>query len=121
MRSYLPAVIWAVLILAVSSIPDLSAPGLGFSVTDKIAHFVEYFILGFLTARAISTFVMEPLKIFWISSTITSGFGILDELHQLLIPGRTTEGLDMAADILGSVLAAALFAGIVQRKSLEVR
>jgi VanZ family protein len=55
------------------------------------------------------------------SSAITSGYGILDELHQLLIPGRTAEGLDMIADILGSILAAALFARKLRRQSIRVR
>lgn len=116
-KSYLPAIVWAVLILTVSSIPDLSTPGLGFTMTDKIVHFAEYFILGLLTAKTVSTFNKEPLKIFWLSSALTSGFGILDELHQLLIPGRTTEGLDMVADILGSILAAGLFVRLLQRHS----
>ncbi len=120
-KSYLPAIVWAVLILAVSSIPGLSTPGLGFPMADKIVHFAEYFILGYLTARAISSFNKEPLKIFWMSSAITSGYGILDELHQLLIPGRTAEGLDMIADILGSILAAALFARKLRRQSIRVR
>ena len=120
-KSYLPAIVWAVLILAVSSIPGLSTPGLGFSMADKIVHFAEYFILGYLTARAISAFNKEPLKIFWMSSAITSGYGILDEFHQLLIPGRTAEGLDMIADILGSILAAALFARKLRRQSIRVR
>lgn len=120
-KSYLPAIVWAVLILAVSSIPGLSTPSLGFSMADKTVHFTEYFILGYLTARAISSFIKEPLKIFWISSAITSAYGILDEFHQLLIPGRTTEGLDMIADILGSIIAAALFAGKLRRRSIRVR
>lgn len=116
-RSYVPAIIWAVLILIVSSIPGLSPPGLGFTIADKIVHFAEYFILGLLTARAVSTFYKEPLRIFWLSSALTSGYGILDELHQLLVPGRTTEGLDMVADILGSILAAALYVRLFRRQS----
>jgi VanZ family protein len=120
-KSCLPAIVWAVLILVVSSIPDLSTPGLGFTMTDKIGHFAEYFILGFLTARAVSIFNKRPLSIFWISSALASGYGILDEFHQLLIPGRTTEGLDMTANILGSILAAAIFARIFQRRSAGKR
>lgn len=120
-KFYLPAIVWAVLILAISSIPDLSTPSLGFSMADKIVHIAEYFILGYLTARAISSFNKEPLKIFWMSSVITSAYGILDEFHQLLIPGRTAEGLDMIADILGSILAAALFARKLRRQSIRVR
>ena len=114
-KSYLPAIVWAVLIMAVSSIPNLSTPGLGFSMMDKIVHFAEYFILGLFAAKAVSAFVNKPLRVFWISSAMASGYGILDEFHQLLIPGRTTEGLDMVADILGSILAAALFARRLQR------
>jgi VanZ family protein len=119
-KSYVAAIIWAVLILIVSSIPGLSPPGLGFTIADKIVHFAEYFILGLLTARAVSTFYKEPIKILWLSSALTSAYGILDELHQLLVPGRTTEGLDMVADILGSILAVALYVILLRRQSPRV-
>ena len=102
--------------MIVSSIPNLSSPAVSFGFTDKIAHFIEYFILGLLTAYAISEFVKKPWWIFLISASLAALYGVLDEFHQLLIPGRSMEGWDMAADFLGSILASALYVRYLQRK-----
>jgi len=114
---YLPVVIWAALIIIVSSIPDLSTPRFGSGVLDKAAHFIEYFILGLLTARAVGGFTPKLWSIFWISSIFAALFGILDETHQLLVPGRSMDGLDIAADVLGSILASAIFVRYIRNRS----
>ena len=116
-KYYLPAVIWAVLIMIVSSIPDVSTSAVGFTWIDKIAHFCEYFILGFLTAYAVSGFSRKTWSIFLISVLMTAVYGVLDEFHQLFVPGRFMEGWDMVADFLGSILAVTLFVRFLQRKA----
>jgi len=115
-KYYLPAIVWAVLITIVSSIPNLSTPRLGITFVDKLAHFLEYAVLGFLTARAVRGFRDDPWSIFWISSAIAALFGVLDETHQLFVPGRSMEFLDMTADILGSVLASAIYVRYFQKR-----
>ncbi len=112
---YLPALAWAVAITIVSSIPYLSTPNAKFGYVDKIAHFCEYFILGLLTAHAVRGFRV-PLRIFAVSAALASLYGVLDELHQLIVPGRSVEAWDMIADVLGAVLASALYVSRYQRR-----
>ncbi len=117
MKYYLPALLWAAVIFAVSSIPDLSAPELGIKFGDKIIHFFEYFILGFLTAYAVSKQTERIWMVFIISAAVSGVYGILDEIHQLFVPGRSTEGFDMLADVLGSILAAAIYVWWMEKRS----
>jgi len=105
-----PATAWAILILIVSSIPNLSTPSLGFTFADKVAHFVEYLILGLLVAVA---FHREGRSKPLVTAIIVCcAFGILDELHQALVPGRTADIFDILADFLGSVAGTYLCAWI---------
>ena len=116
LKIFAPAVIWGLAILAASSIPFITPPSIGFKIEDKMAHFVEYFILGFLLARGFSRHGWGKGKAFLASAGISGVYGILDELYQLLIPGRQTDGLDMLADLAGSFCAAGIYI-IAVRKS----
>ena len=79
-RIWLPVLVWAAVIFAFSSIPNL-ATGLGGwdLVLRKLAHAAEYAILGALLVRATGR------------SWLALGLGILysasDELHQTFVPG----------------------------------
>lgn len=115
-KKLLPAVLWAIIITIVSSIPNLSTKGFRFTMIDKVAHFSEYFILGLFTARAAGSGFGKPSKVFWVSMILVAVYGILDELHQLFIPGRSTEVLDMTADVLGALAASAIYVRFIWKK-----
>jgi len=68
--------------------------------TDKIAHFSVYAILGYLVARALS----EPRTRWALLSAVVAMyvFGMLDEVHQMWVPGREASVWDWAADCLGA-------------------
>ena len=107
-RWKIPVIAWACTILFLTSMPHLEIENVDFDASDKLAHFAVYFIFGYLTIRMF----MQGYDLRWrsalIRSTITGiVFAAFDEAHQLLIPGRSAEILDAAADILG-VLAAQL-------------
>jgi VanZ family protein len=106
LRRYGPVFVWALLILALSSIPDLSSAGNEFRMRDKLVHFVEYGILGYLLASAWIPAGAAGLR--WkIAAVLVVGFlfGCVDELYQSLIPGRSTDPFDVAADALGVMAA----------------
>ncbi len=93
-KRWLPAVIWAGLIMAGSSFPgSLMKPKL-FPGCDKVAHFIEYLLLG--TAVRYWTREFNMLA-------ICGGvaFGAMDEFHQYFVPGRNASVLDLGADIAG--------------------
>jgi VanZ family protein len=100
LRLWLPVVLWAGVIFAFSSVPDLGT-GLGGwdLVLRKIAHAAEYAILGALLARALG----RPGVAFALGALYAAS----DEVHQLFVPGRTGSPVDVAIDALG-VLAGVL-------------
>jgi VanZ family protein len=118
-KRYLPPLIWAGLIILGSSIPNLSGLETGITVEDKIVHFTEYFVLGFLVSRAVVRYGVVNKRRFPVMIMIVVAFGVLDELHQAFIPGRTVEMLDMAADILGALTSIMLYTWLVGRKTVR--
>jgi Predicted integral membrane protein len=69
-------------------------------ILRKSAHFLEYFILALLLMNAL-LFHLDLLSALRWALGIGIVYGILDELHQLLIPGRTCNIVDMMIDGFG--------------------
>jgi VanZ family protein len=94
---WLPVVVWAAVIFALSSVPSLST-GLGTwdTVLRKGAHVTEYAILGALLYRALKREV--PALAAGIAYAAT------DELHQHFVRGRHASPVDVAIDALGVTL-----------------
>ncbi len=93
-RTWLPVLVWAGVIFAFSSVPNLGT-GLGGwdLVLRKLAHTAEYAILGALLVRATGR------------SWLALGLGVLyatsDELHQTFVRGRHGSPVDVAIDAVG--------------------
>lgn len=102
---YVPLVLyWSVLFLA-TSLPVNSVPSVG--ISDKIEHFAAYAVLAFLLYMALST--QEKVKVlaekaYFFTFIIVTFYGIADELHQTLIPGRSCEFYDFVADFFGMLI-----------------
>jgi VanZ family protein len=94
---WLPVVLWAAVIFALSSIPHLSS-GLGTwdTILRKGAHLTEYAILAMLLVRALErevpAFVLGVL------------YAASDEFHQSFVRGRHAAPLDVAIDSVGLAL-----------------
>ncbi|HSL89018.1 MAG TPA: VanZ family protein [Ignavibacteriaceae bacterium] len=113
---YLPlGVYWLTLFIA-TSIPTEYIPSVG--VSDKLNHFFAYLVLSVLLYL---TFIFQEkapfLREYPATFTLLIGsvYGIIDELHQLLIPGRHAEVLDWIADFIGVI------AGVIIVKLLFLR
>ena len=98
--------LWMGLIFYGSSIPLKSLPS-GPEIAPIIVHFLEYFILATLLIFAISEGLdRKPHPFALFTAFIVSVFyGISDELHQLYVPGRVTDMMDLAVDAAGALLA----------------
>ncbi len=71
---------------------------------DKIIHFVEYAVLGFLMAYSLkNSGVRRYILLGWI---LASFYGITDEIHQSFVPMRDTSVFDVFADGIGSFVGA---------------
>jgi VanZ family protein len=113
---FLPAALYYGLIFFVSSRPlklDVSLPNF-----DKLAHGAAFGLLGFLLAFGFFKLVRLPLKT-KLGGVILTGvsLGILDEIHQIFVPGRTPDPLDATADAVGVVLGLLLFRQIFRKKT----
>lgn len=67
---------------------------------DKLVHFGMYAVFGWLTARAL---VERSAPRLAAAIGALALFAALDELHQVLIPGRSASVLDWLADAAGLV------------------
>ena len=95
----------------ISSQPNLTRlPG---GVSDKVAHFAAFFVLGALVLRATAggRWSGVTLRAALVAFVIAAGYGALDELHQMLTPGRFPGVDDWVADALGTLTA--LVAGLI--------
>ena len=99
---WLPVVLWAAVIFALSSVPSLSS-GLGGwdYVLRKCAHTTEYAVLAYLLARAIGR--EAPALVAGVL------YAISDELHQSFVRGRHASPLDVAIDSVGLLLGLVLW------------
>ena len=105
--SILPVVLYCVLIFYLSSRPGGFAP-LGFKAEDKIIHFFEFFILGWLLSRGFQFGRTDLIsnKLVLLVILIGAFYGASDEFHQYLVPGRSAEVLDWLADAVGATAGA---------------
>ena len=101
---WLPVVVWAGLIFALSSVPGLDS-GLSWDFPlRKAAHGLEYAVLGALLARAVA-----EVPALWLGIA----YAVSDELHQSFVPGRAASLFDVGVDAVGVLV------GIVALRQLE--
>ena len=121
-RAKSAAFFWGLFMLALTSwpkppeIPVVS----GIPNFDRLIHMTLYGIEAFLLYRAVrwpgkaGVSILRVLAIVGVMAV----WGVLDEVHQYWIPGRSMEGGDVAADVTGATVGAlaASFAASKQRK-----
>ncbi len=98
---WLPVLVWAGVIFALSSIPSLNS-GLGTwdFVLRKCAHMTEYAILAVLLVRATGSYA-------W-AFALAVAYAATDEVHQLFVRGRHGSAVDVAIDAVGAVIGLAV-------------
>lgn len=102
--AWLLVVLYAFVIFVLSAQPGKYVPEF-FPGSDKLAHLLEYFPFGFLVIRA---FVKGSNMAFGREALLMSIFVIMlyslsDETHQLFVPGRQFDLMDMFFDTVGGI------------------
>lgn len=94
---WLPVLVWAGVIFALSSVPSLGT-GLGTwdYVLRKGAHMTEFAILGVLLVRAAGSAT-------W-AFALAVAYAGSDEIHQTFVRGRHGAPLDVAIDAVGVLI-----------------
>ena len=108
--AWVPAIVYVGLIFAVSSIPGSVFCAMPLKIFDKAAHMVEFTGLGLFLAIAFRGSLPGSLRRHTLLFAISAGVivGVLDELYQLMVPGRAVEFLDWVADVIGIVVGSTL-------------
>jgi VanZ family protein len=113
--AWLPAVLWAGVIFALSAQPGSRLPS-GWSVEG---HLGVYAVLGVLVWLALGG-RSAGLRGIVLAVVIASLYGITDEFHQSFVPQRTPDVRDWLTDTLGAAVAVAVayyIAGRWQKRS----
>ena len=89
------------------------AAGFAFPGSDKVAHFLLYFVLGVLLGRA--ALRGELRRGAWVAFIIGAAYGGFDEIHQAFVPQRTPDLMDFLVDIFGVALGVLLIRRLIRR------
>lgn len=110
------AILWAVVIFAVSSSSNpLPFVPRSLLTQDKLAHLLAYTLLGAFVRAALDGARLHPRTALALAAALATLYGLSDELHQFFVPGRDMSGGDLLADALGASLGAWAAAVILRR------
>lgn len=118
----MPALLWLLLIFALSSIETFPAIKSPISL-DKLAHVVMFFMLSLFLRRAfffqdLSEWMRNHALI--LAFVATCLYGVLDEFHQRFVPGRSPDVYDAVADSIGGFFFLGVYY-VRSRKAGETR
>ena len=71
-------------------------------IIRKVAHFTLYFILGISVYLFIKEYI-DDKRLIIITILICLLYATSDEIHQLFVPGRSFQLLDILIDTIGSI------------------
>ena len=112
LRPWGPVFAWCALIFVLSSVPGKRLPEMPAANFDKVVHAIVYGVLGALCWRALrrtSSSIRAWIAVV-VAALLATAYGVSDELHQLLTPGRSSDVNDVIADAIGGLLGALLAA-----------
>jgi VanZ family protein len=103
--------LWGLVVVymaAIFTVSSLHQPQLPEGISDKPAHALGYVGLAIVVVRALSGGLSNRVRLrnVLVAIAITALYGVTDEVHQLFVPGRSAELLDLAADVEGALIGA---------------
>jgi VanZ family protein len=106
------AIFW---LSARSRLPDV---GIHFEFMDKVEHAIAYAVWSFIFSMAARATwprlgLAAGIAAAWLAGTC---YGASDEFHQLFVPHRTADVMDLAADGAGALIGAIAHASWHYRK-----
>jgi VanZ family protein len=103
----LPAMAWAVFLMVTALAPSLG-PIEDIDIVshqDKLAHFIDYLVLAFLTVFALLRGTKRDRQyIVRVTFASVAAYGVLLEVLQIMVPERDFSLLDLGANLLGALL-----------------
>ncbi len=95
--------------------------GITFSqgVIRTLAHLAEYAGFGFLVSNAFFSYSLQAHPI--ISPIIAFIYAVSDEIHQLFVPGRAFQIIDLTVDFSGILIGTLVFLLLVKLITIRKR
>ena len=123
MALYVITALYMVLIFYLSSLTTIEQPGPlgGLPQVDKLEHSGEFFFLGLLLSLAFQ-YTPSPTvrRTSWALAILVAVlYAASDEMHQFVIPGRSTDALDLLADTAGIALASLIGEWLRERRAIH--
>lgn len=113
----MPLVIYWIILFVLTSLPT----GLAIEtrdVSDKLLHFGAYGLLSvllYLNLYFQNKFLLLNKYSALYTILVASVYGLLDEIHQMFVPGRSAEFLDWLADFSGSLVAVLIISYLIKK------
>jgi VanZ family protein len=107
-----PAILVAIVLFILSSIPYPPPVILNLSHEDLIMHATVYGVFGFFMARAFyyqTGYLRLKQNLLLFTFLVGTIYGISDEIHQYFVPGRVSDILDVLADSVGTLIGFVVF------------
>ena len=136
-RRFLPPILWALLIFILSSRPNpisflpyetiweiehTRILGVrGDNILWGLGHAFAYAVLAFLVVRAFSFYRDPTSRLFWAAFAVCFLYGISDEIHQLFVPGRGFQYIDILMDGVGALIGLTVYALHRMKRTQELR
>jgi VanZ family protein len=126
-RAWVPAILVMAAIWLLSSGTPPSMPIHALPFRDRGAHFIAYAALAFFVShgvrgsRLLGRDYTGPLAFadrvrIWTFALYTAVlWGLLDEVHQAFVPGRSPDAVDLVADALGAAIGGFARIALVRR------
>ena len=121
-----PAIAWAALIFLLSAQPGLkiSSDASVDGPARHIAHGFVYTVLVLLIVHGLGALGRPlTLRTVLIAGAMSVAYGISDEVHQLFVPDRTGQAIDVGYDTIGTAigLTIAWVWGLVAMRRVSLR
>lgn len=78
-------------------------------VIRMLAHFGVFFLMGIFVCAFYNTYDINKKKLYSHTFLFCLAYAITDEIHQLFVPGRAFEIIDIITDALGVLAGIAAF------------
>jgi len=116
-----PSVLWSIFIFVLSLLPGEELPAVDIFQIDKLVHFFFFSVLMILTSYGIyktSYFPKDSRHPAVIGCAYSLTLGILIEIGQLYVPGRSFSYADMLANSIGAGIGYLFFVFLRKWKSV---
>jgi len=103
----IPAILVMIVLFILSALPGNDPFLNSVQLSDKMEHFIAYFVLGITFCIWIPSknWLAKPFTYSIVVVVLCALFGASDEYHQKFVPGRSCDLYDFIVDFAGGLIA----------------